>query len=137
MANEAIKRYAPSSQGDVIQDFSVSDNYALEKGAFVQLLDARAVSGTITAGCACAGIVAREKIAGDGRTQVAVYREGDFDVVGSGTIAIGAPLVLEGTFNYVKSALVGGATGASGAAVIGYALEAASGDEVFQMRLKL
>lgn len=135
MVNEAIKRYSASQAGDVVQDFSVNNNYALEKGQFVQLLDARAVSGTLTAGCPCAGIVAREKIAGDGRTQVSVHRSGDFDVAASGTIAIGAPLCIEGTFNYVKSA--SGVTAASGAAVIGYALEAATGDEIFQMRLNL
>lgn len=136
MTNEAILRYAPSAAGNVIQDMTVNDNYSIDKGAFLTLIDPRAVSGTLASGAVCAGICARDKIAGDGRTRVAVYVQGDFDVVASGAIALGAPIVLSGDTNFpntVKAAL----TSNSGAAVIGYALETASDAEVFQMRLRL
>lgn len=133
MANEAIKRYAPRACGDTIVDFTVADALSFEKGTFVELIDPRAVSGVSASGVVCAGIIAREKIANDGRTQVAVYREGDFDVVASGAIAIGQGIRLLNTANKVAAAT----SADSGAALIGYALETASDAEVFQMRLRL
>jgi hypothetical protein len=135
MANEAIKRYSESASGDVIQDYAVNDVVALERGAFAELRDPRAVSGVSAANVACAGIVAREKIANDGRTRVAIYKKGYFDVVASGSITLGAPLklALPAGSNFVMSAT----STSSGAQLIGYAEETASDAELFVMRLDL
>jgi len=135
MANEATKRYDESSgYGGVIQDYTVSGSHAMEKGTLLQLFDPRYVSGSATAGCACAGILAREKVAGDGRSQVAVYKKGYFDMVASGTIAIGAPVMAHSVPNTVVAADV---TLYSGACIIGYAEEAATNGETFMVRLDL
>ena len=134
MTNEAIKRYAPSSQGDVISDYTCADATGIEKGACLSLIDPRTAIIATTALSGAAGICAREKIAGSGRTQVAVYREGDFDMVASGTIAVGAPVKFAGNpTNTVMTAV----SSDSGAVVIGYALETASDQEVIQVRLRL
>lgn len=132
MADEAILRYA---DGLLSQDFTVADAVALEKGQLLQLLDARTVSGVSAASVVCAGICAREKIAGDGRTRVSVSRGGDYDMVASGVITIGYPVVAAGVGtgkNVVKVA-----TTESGAAIIGYALETAAEGETIQVRLRL
>ena len=70
-----------------------------------------------------AGIAARDKIASDGRTQLAIFRKGIFTMQAGGAIAIGAPVMAEGTTaNEVITA-----TGVNGASVLGIALEAGAG----------
>ena len=137
MANEAVLR---DKLADPI-NFNCADDIALEKGAFVSLVEetlgGRRVSGAVTIADECAGIVAREKISGDGRLTVPVYRKGIFDVYCSGAIGIGAPVNLS-LGNYVSGALIDGtSSSASGATIIGHMLEAASDAEVAQMELDL
>ena len=134
MANEAVKRYSESTSGDVIIDYTVVDAMGIEKGTFLKLLDARVASTANTQGEPCAGIAAREKVSGDGRTQLSVHKKGYFDVLASGAITVGDPLILKGIANRVMAATSGFA---SGAAVIGYAEETASDAETFVMRLDL
>ena len=134
MANEAIKRYDDSSgHGGVIQDFTVADGTGIEKGTVLKLTDPRTAAASDGEGDVCAGIAAREKVASDGRTQLSVYRRGDFDMKASGAIVVGFPVQSAGHDNYVKKA-----TGTlSGAAIIGYALETATDNETVQIRLNL
>lgn len=118
-----------------------SDTVGLEKGAFVKLLDARKISGAGLLHFPCAGIVAREKVANDGVTQVAVYRKGIFDVIASGAITVGTPVQMAGAAatngdNYVVSGAAV-TTLLSGAVIIGTALETAADEEVFQISLDL
>lgn len=134
MANEAIKRYSESYAGDVVQDFTVADGTGIEKGALLKLTDPRTAIIASAAGDVCCGIAAREKIASDGRTQLSVHRRGDFDMVASGAITVGHPVMAAGVpANTVKAAT----SAQSGAAIIGYALETAADAEVFQVRLNL
>lgn len=132
MANEAIIRDRFSHP----MDMTTSTN-GIEKGAFLQLFDPRIASGAPVGASNfnCAGICAREKIAGDSRTQVAVFYDGIFDVRASGAISVGAPLAC--AENNDVMAIKTLPTLASGAQVIGYALETAADAEVFQMRLKI
>jgi len=121
MANEAIKRYDESSgHGGVIQDYTVGNLDAIEKGTLLSLQDLRTVSGTVGMGVALAGIAAREKVAGDGRTRLPVYKKGYFDMQSSGAIAIGEPLIAAGGVNQVKAAGLH-----SGSQILGYAEEVA------------
>lgn len=136
MANEAIKRYSESAAGDVIQDYTVADDLGLEKGCFLKSIDPRSVSLADTAQQPIVGILAREKLAGDGRTRVAVYKKGFFDVVASTAIIQGAPLMFAGGTGFSNTVMAANA-GASGSGIIGYAEEAASAAEVFVMRLDL
>ena len=99
MANEAVLKLR---QLDPI-DFIIGNNAAIEKGtlmAFFAVSNERTVSGN--EGCggqAFAGIAAREKIAGDGRTRLAVYRTGVFDIklATNSTCSGGDLVILSGT----------------------------------------
>lgn len=127
MANEAILR----ERFENAMDFTVADGTGIEKGALCALTDPRTailVSGTTAQ--PLAGIAAREKIASDGRTQLALYRRGVFDMVASGAIRIGAAVASAGT--PANQVLEAGVT-ASGACVLGYALETASDGETIQI----
>lgn len=118
------------------EDFTVADGTGIEKGTLLKLTDPRtavaADAATAAAANPAAGIAAREKVANDGRTRLAVYRRGTFDCVASGAINIGAPVVFI-TDNYVAEA----ASTASGAIIAGVALETAADAETIQIDLRL
>lgn len=138
MANEALKRYDESSgHGGVIQDFTCADGTGIEKGTVLKLSDPRTVAAVSSGeGNPIAGIAAREKVADDGRTRIPVYRKGDFDMYASGAITVGDSVISKGGDNEV-CACNAVTTGASGAAIIGYALETASDGETIQVRVDL
>jgi len=125
MANEAVLRDRISEP----LDFTVADGTGIEKGTLLKLTDARTAIASTAAGDVIAGIAAREKIANDGRTRLAVFREGIFDMKASGAITVGHVVYSAGAVNEVK---VAPAT-ASGASIIGYALETASDAETIQI----
>tara|TARA_R100001530_G_scaffold136178_1_gene115646 strand:- start:4250 stop:4654 length:405 start_codon:yes stop_codon:yes gene_type:complete len=134
MAREWVKTYAESSQGDVIQDYTVADGTGIEKGTLLKLTDPRTAiaTTTVTDGEACAGVCAREKIGNDGRTSISVYKKGIFQASASGAITVGQPIMSAGD-NNVSLAL----SSSSGAALIGYAEETAADAEVIRVRLDL
>jgi hypothetical protein len=134
MANEAVLRYNENYIG-AIQDYTVADGTGIEKGALLALTDPRTAILNSAIAQPIAGIAAREKIASDGRTRLAVYRKGDFDMLASGAITIGSPVCCAAIANTVQSAIA--VTAASGAAILGYALETASDAETIQVRLNL
>jgi len=135
MANEAVKRYDESSgHGGVIQDYTCADTDAFEKGTLLMLADPRTASGSVTIGAACVGICAREKVKSDGRTQVSVYKKGYFDMIASGAITVGTPVMAAGHANYVHA--LSGPTW-SGSSEIGVAEEEAAADETILIRLDL
>lgn len=128
MANEAALRVRT---GNPI-DFTCADGTGIEKGAVLKMTDPRTASLSDGDVDVVAGICAREKIASDGRTQIAVFREGIFDMVASGAIAVGAPVVTwssSGGSNIVATAAVNAEN------ILGTALETASEGETFQVEL--
>jgi len=125
MANEAILRV----RLDNPIDFTVADGAGINKGTVCQLTDPVTASASAADGNLFAGIAAREKVASDGRTRLACFRRGIFDMVTTGTITIGQ-LVTIGGANIVKAVAAGEA---ESGAVVGQALEAASGGEVIQV----
>lgn len=129
MANEAVLRQWLENP----IDFTCADGTGIEKGAVLTLTDPRTAVISTTDGGAVAGICAREKIASDGRTQVAVYRKGIFDMVCSQAVTIGSPVMSYASTG--ASNTIGMAVGAavSGASIIGYALEAGALNEVIQV----
>ncbi len=102
-------------------NFTCADGTAIPKGTLVKLTDPRTAIAASSSGDKIAGITARDKIASDGRTSVAVFTKGIFRMTADGTIAVGAAVMADGTDNKVISS-----TGVSGASIIGYALEAAT-----------
>tara|TARA_R100001530_G_scaffold129564_1_gene99974 strand:- start:257 stop:655 length:399 start_codon:yes stop_codon:yes gene_type:complete len=132
MVNEAILR---TRLADPI-DFTVADGTGIEKGALLKLTDPRTAILSDGSGDVIAGIAARDKIASDGRTQLAVFRKGIFDMVASGAITTGAKVVsgLTGSLNFVSAA---GDAADSGAVIIGHALEDAANTETAQIWVNL
>lgn len=110
-------------------DFTVADGTGIEKGALLKMTDARTAIIVSAASDPIAGIAAREKVASDGRTRLAVYRKGIFDMYASGAITVGQAVAASATVNFVTLAPVT----TSGACVIGHALETASDGELVQI----
>ena len=111
--------------------FTVADGATIEKGAVLALSDPRTAATNTTNGGKIAGIAAREKVASDGRTELAVFRRGWFDMLCSGAVNIGDPLTAY--HNEVQKAAVT----ASGACIIGHALEAGDDNERVLVELNI
>ena len=127
MADEAIQRVRFSDP----VDFTCADGTAIPKGTLVYLSGDRTVA-IATANSDVIGVCARDKIANDGRTQVAVFIDGIFDMTDSGAgIARGAAVAAAGS-NEIKTAVAGDV----GLECFGIALEEATADEVIQVLLK-
>lgn len=127
MANEA--RLVVRTKHPVQMD--VANATAIEKGTICNLSDANLVSGSASSGEPLAGIAAHEKIAGDGRTKISVYKEGQFEMLASGAIPVGSPVQSAGHGNYVMVAAVT----ASGASILGRAMETASTNETITVEV--
>lgn len=128
MANEAILRVRLS---DPI-DMTVSNTTGIEKGAICILSDplTAAASTNGTASGIFAGIMAREKIASDGRTKAPLYRRGIFDLTVCGTaVGVGQWVSLSGA-NLIKTATEAEIAAGNG---IGIALEAGDASEVINV----
>lgn len=113
--------------------FTVDNTIAVEKGAILKMADPMTASLANGDGDIVAGIAAREKIANDGNTKLAVYRRGIFKVLaGVATITVGESLdthASTGATNEVADAPV--TTGAR----LGYALETPGDGDTFLMEL--
>ena len=129
MANEAILR---ERFEDPI-NFTVADGTGIEKGQLCALTDPRTAIACSAAGQPIAGIAAREKIASDGRTSLALYRRGIFDMLASGAITVGDPVMSAATGTFTNSIKTMTGATASGAVCLGYALETFSDGEVGQV----
>jgi len=129
MANEASLRVRIEEP----LPFTVADGTGIEKGATLRLTDPRTAAANTANGQMAAGIAAREKVASDGRTELAVYRRGWFDMKCSGAVVLGSKLVFAGGDNCVVQAT----SAHSGAAVIGTALETGADNEVILVDLNI
>ena len=132
MANEAILR----NRGTALpKDFIVADGTGIEKGTLLELTDPRTAAANNGSGDIIAGIAAREKVANDGRTRLAVFEPGCgaiFDMtVGAVGVTLGTWVSSEGA-NTIKDATE--AEIAAGKA-IGRALETGAAAEVVQVAL--
>lgn len=114
-------------------DFTISDNSGIEKGSLLKISDPRTAAQSDGANDLLAGIAAREKVASDGRTRLAIHRAGIFDMSASGAISVGAQVCSAGADNFVQKA----GADLSGAAILGTALETAADAEVIQVLVTL
>lgn len=126
MANEAILR---ERHGHPI-DFTVADG-AIEKGTICKMTDPRTAAANDGNGDVFAGIAAREKVASDGRTRLALFRSGIFDCVTSGSVTTGQWLSTSGA-NVLKTATEAEIAAGKG---VGIALEDGSGGETIQVMI--
>ena len=123
MANEAVLVVKKS---DPI-DFTILNTTAVEKGAICNMYSPRSTSGSsVVPGDEFSGINFREKIASDGTTSVALFRDGVFrcKVATGGTVTVGQHVTMSGA-NLIRTATE--AEIAAGSS-IGIALETKTGD---------
>lgn len=133
MAFEAVIIELLGNGGDPVR-YTVANGTGIEKGTLLKLTDPRTAIANSGNNDDLAGIAAAEKVANDGSTSLAVYTNGIFDMKASGAITVGQPVRSSSTANHVAVALN---DTASGAKVLGYALETATDGEVIAVRVKL
>ncbi len=110
----------------------VDDALAVPKGSSLDLDSGLTVTIADTNGDVFAGIAAEEKIANDGKTQIAVYRDGIFKcVAGTGGVTIGLPVGIVALNAYTDTAAGDNEIGAN----FGQALETAADTEFFLLDL--
>jgi hypothetical protein len=100
MANEAQVRNFPKDY--LATDFTVADNTGIEKGTIMKLSGSRTAAAGSADNDVLVGIAAREKVAGDGRTQLAIWRSGVFDCVFDSAVTAGSEVTLSGS-NILKA----------------------------------
>lgn len=110
--------------------FTISDTVGIEKGTLLMMKDPMEVSGNDTMGQVVGGIAKGEKIQGDGRTKMAVFREGVFKVTASGNVTAGDALSLATAANKVATANIDNNN------IIGISFEDATDAQTFLMELK-
>ena len=129
MANEAIlivETHLPVMM-------TVADGVGIAKGAILKMTDPFTASLADGDNDIVAGIAAREKIANDGNTKLAVFRGGIFRVLsGTASILIGSPLDTQGA----SGANEIGVAGINAQNIIGVSLEAAADADTFLMELR-
>lgn len=119
--------------------FTVADGTQISRGMLLQLTDPRTASKNSAATNATpqvsVGIAAMEKEASDGSTKITVWTKGIFDSVASGAINVGDPIVFLRDGYIAVSEKAGHI--ASGARIVGHALETASDAERIEWKLDL
>jgi hypothetical protein len=131
MANEAV---LVLKYEDPI-DFIVANGTDITKGAILKLTNPRTASLADGAANLVAGIAARDKVANDGRTRLAVFRRGVFRVRASGAVTAGDALETgtTGSLNYVQR----NAGNANGGIVLGFALQDIADGDYGEMELNI
>lgn len=126
MANEAVLIW---EIGPGIP-FTCSNSVGIEKGTLCKMTDPMTAALSAASNDMLAGISKTEKVANDGKVKITILREGIFKMYASGAINVGQAVTSAADANYpnyVKQAAVT----ASGAAILGYALETAATTETF------
>jgi hypothetical protein len=131
MANEAI--LIQRLETNDLFTVTVSDSTGLEKGTILKWsADPNTAAASSADGDIFAGILAEEKVADDGQTEVAVWRKGVFAI----KAAAGGATTLGHKVNITGANLFGPAnvtTAADFAEHFGTALETTANDEVVQV----
>jgi len=105
---------------------------AIPKGTILKLSTPYTVAATSAINDLFGGIAAEEKISGDGKLQIAVYRGGIFKVEAGGTVTVGLPQVMHSNGNeFVNTA----ANDSDLGYVFGVALESATDGQFFLFEL--
>ena len=105
---------------------------AIPKGTVLKLSGAMTVAASSANEDVFGGIAAEEKISGDGKLQIAVYRDGIFKCeAGAGDVTIGLPVGIIGANQFTDFATLDDEKGA----IFGVALESASSGQFFALEL--
>jgi len=84
MANEAVIIELLGNKGDPVR-YTVADGTFIPKGSLMYLSGDRTITISSAQGQIFVGIAATEKVANDGSTTLAVYTNGIFDLLDSGS----------------------------------------------------
>ena len=112
-----------------------ADGTAIPKGTHLKMTDP--FTAIISGGDAdtCAGIAAEEKIASDGKTKIAVWRDGVFrGFAGGGGVTVGLAITTDNSTGGVDNELVN--AGTADESVWGIAMETATDGQSFLFELK-
>jgi len=115
--------------------FTVAEGAGIEKGAILKLTDPMTAALADGDEDDVAGIAAEEKIASNGQTKLAVYRQGEFKVTASGSITAGDTVATHASSGGSNVVAVATAS-AVGGKTLGIALETVSEGETFRMELR-
>ena len=128
MADEAVLIYETENA----IPFTCADNAGIEKGTLLKLADPATVSAAAANNDIVGGIAKTEKINGDGKTKISVYRNGIFRVKISGSVTVGDPLCVAGPTanNLLQTAAV------NAEQIFGIALETGTNAETILFELK-
>jgi uncharacterized metal-binding protein len=130
MADECVLIY---ETGPAIP-FTVANATGIEKGAVLKLSDPMTAATATGDTDACAGIAAVEKIASDGNTKLAVYREGIFrGVAGVAGVTAGMAIITDVATSSTNRLVVADVNSEN---IVGTALETATSGETFLFELK-
>ncbi len=117
-------------------DYVVDNSTGMEKGQLSKMTDSGTAIISSAVSDRCAGVTAREKVSGSGRTQLAHFKKGRFMATCSGAVTTGAPASSYADANYPN--VVGlAAASDSGAALLGYFEGDGTDAERVQLRLDL
>ena len=101
---------------------------AIAKGQCLKLTNPFTVAATAAGNDIFGGIAAEEKILGDGKTKIAVYRKGIFLLeAGTSGVTIGLPIIIEANNEFKNT----GADGSDTGYVWGKCLETAANGVIF------
>ena len=100
MANEAVIINLGPNGGRVMR--MTCADAGIEKGTILKLTDPRTVAACSADNDMFGGIAAEEKVSGDGKTDIAVYTEGIFDLLSTAAGITAGNMVSIGGANQIK-----------------------------------
>jgi len=138
MANEAIKveLYGANNDGSP-RRYTCASGAGISKGTLLTLSDPRTAAAQTASTAMLAGIAAMDKDGSDYSTSISAWTNGVFTMYADGTITTGDPVKSGTTANRVATSLGEADPVASGAQILGYALETAADGETLSIRVEM
>ena len=135
MSNEITKveLFGQNNDGNPMS-YTIASNALITKGTLMDLADPRTTHAATTIMEPIAGIAAMGKDY-DHSTRISVWTNGVFESVASGAITAGNYIMSASDANYPNTLAMAAVTVASGAAIVGVALETAADTENFTFRM--
>ena len=131
-----VELYGENSNG-AQRRFTCASGVKISKGTILKLTDPRTAIAASALYDPIAGIASMDKSSSDFSTSITCWTDGIFECIASGGISTGAPVMWAGLGNYVGTSGALDSDLASGASILGYALEDSSDEETINVRVRL
>ena len=133
-----VELYGANNDGQP-RRYTIASDAVITKGQLLALTDPRTVTAITSAlgRGEVAGVAAEGHDGLDFSNSISVWTDGIFDAYASGSITIGTPLQSGSVAGAFSNRVMNAGLWASGAEILGYALEACSANEVINIRLQL